>query len=93
MTKMVNKCSTDQSFIRKRNTAYKIHTLGYVSTNVHDLVFWHALALLIKSITSFVEHPIALKNQSYTSQAVQTFQGSCSTQPFWQIKNGLVPGR
>jgi hypothetical protein len=28
MTKMVKKCSTDQRFIRKRNTAYKIHTLG-----------------------------------------------------------------
>ena len=49
----------------------------YVSTNVHDLVFWHALALLIKGITSFVEHPIALKNQSYTSQVLYTFQGSC----------------
>ena len=27
MTKMVKKCSTDQRFIRKRNTTYKIHTL------------------------------------------------------------------
>ena len=27
MTKMAKKCSTDQRFIRKRNTTYKIHTL------------------------------------------------------------------
>ena len=27
MTKMVKKCSTDQRFIRKRNTIYKIGTL------------------------------------------------------------------
>ena len=27
MTKMVKKCLTDQRFIRKRNTTYKIHTL------------------------------------------------------------------
>ena len=27
MTKMTKKCSTDQRFIRKRNTTYKIHTL------------------------------------------------------------------
>ena len=27
MTKMFKKCSTDQRFIRKRNTTYKIHTL------------------------------------------------------------------
>ena len=26
--KMLKKCSTDQSFIRKRNTTYKIGTLG-----------------------------------------------------------------
>ena len=24
---MIKKCSTDQSFIRKRNTTYRIHTL------------------------------------------------------------------
>ena len=29
MTKMFKKCSTDQRFIRKRNTTYKIHTLEY----------------------------------------------------------------
>ena len=28
MTKMFKKCSIDQRFIRKSNTAYKIHTLG-----------------------------------------------------------------
>ena len=27
MKKMVKKCSTDQSFIRKRNATHKIHTL------------------------------------------------------------------
>ena len=27
MKKMVKKCSTDQRFIRKRNTTYRIHTL------------------------------------------------------------------
>ena len=30
MTKMFKKCSTDQGFIRKRNTTYKLHTLTYV---------------------------------------------------------------
>ena len=29
MTKMAKKCSTDQRFIQKRNTTYKIHTLKY----------------------------------------------------------------
>ena len=32
MTKMVKKWSTDQRFIRKRNTTYKIHTLEVHTT-------------------------------------------------------------
>ena len=36
MTKMVKKCLTDQRFIRKRNTTYKIHTLV-------RMIFWHHL--------------------------------------------------
>ena len=69
----------------------------YVSTNVHDLVFWHALALLIKGITSFVQHPIAFKYQSTKAIHLKYYihfkEAACSTQPFWQIKDGLVPGR
>ena len=44
MTKMANKCSTlcstDQRFIRKRNTTYKIHTLaGSSRTALRILIF------------------------------------------------------
>ena len=38
MTKMFRKCSTDQRFIRKRNTTYKIHTL--VTKYVYLPVSW-----------------------------------------------------
>ena len=37
MTKMVKKWSTDQRFIRRRNTTYKINTL-ITLTNVHNQV-------------------------------------------------------
>ena len=57
---------------------------------MHDLVFWHALALLIKGITSFVEHPIALKNQSYTSQVLKILQGSYLRQTLDSIMRSVL---
>ena len=35
---MLKKCSTDQRFIRKRNTIYKIHTLAVFETAIKLLV-------------------------------------------------------
>ena len=41
MTKIAKKCSTDQRFIRKRNTAYKIHTLVKGANHVASLIQWN----------------------------------------------------
>ena len=40
MTKMFKKCSTDQRFIRKRNTTFKIHTLAKDPTWWSNDVGW-----------------------------------------------------
>jgi hypothetical protein len=37
MKKMSKKCSTDQRFIRKRNTTYKIETLVFIEMNDNKL--------------------------------------------------------
>ena len=38
MTKMFKKCSTDQRFIQKRNTTYKIHTLDELKSFQFDSI-------------------------------------------------------
>ena len=44
MKKMSKKCSTDQRFIRKRNTIYKIGTLVLISNNLgtHNWLYFYA---------------------------------------------------
>ena len=39
-TKMAKKCSTNQRFIRKRNTTYKIYTLASKITGKSDQEIW-----------------------------------------------------
>ena len=40
MAKMVKKCTTDQRFIRKRNTTYKIHTLIWKKSYMFNIQDW-----------------------------------------------------
>ena len=40
MTEMTKKCSTDQRFIQKRNTTYKIHTLLHWRFYLKCLIFF-----------------------------------------------------
>ena len=70
MTKMVKKCSTlcsiDQSFIRKRNTTYRVHTLAYFLNN---MTYFGSQCVALSSIGSSTKpkrtHNICMLNVDY----------------------------
>ena len=56
MTKMTKKCSTDQRFIRKRNTTYKIHTLVVNNIKKHKIIkCYHAFLLFWEMINNYAD--------------------------------------
>ena len=59
MTKMVKKCSTDQRFIQKRNTTYKIGTLIALS---------HSLKLASELIIPNFKYEIYQLNENYRAK-------------------------